>query len=241
VSVRYGAKQVGYRTPAPQVTKRRHETPAKGDCQSAIMRASGGCLDFNLQLIRFKTGTQPVGAHWADLKKDGFTHCHLPGQKLRRITRAEYKKYPTLQKWVTGHGGEVRALNALKKRGGGRFGKSKAINDYPMTWVQAVRFADRCDTVLTPELKSPGFAKKTVAATMAQVCRTLDYPLWPMTLLSMAGAEQKVAAFVSQKLQCALIFGTDRWMAKGRNRVKGWRYKPTVIWGPASARAWLRR
>jgi hypothetical protein len=205
------------------------------------MRASGGCLDFNLQVIRFKGGEQPVGAHWASLKKNGITHCKLPGQKLRPITRAEYRKYPTLQRWVNGHGHDVHALNTLRKRGGGRFGKSTAINDYPMTWDQAVRFADRCDTVLTPELKSPRFAVRTVVAAMAAVCRKYDYPLWPMTLLSMDGAQAKVAAFVSQKLQCALIFGTDRWMAKGTNKIKGWTYKPTVIWGPASARAWLRR
>lgn len=235
MSVRYGARTVGFHTPAPHVTRRRHETPAAGDTQSAIMRASGGCLDYNLQIIVFKTGLTPVGMHWPKVGQNGFTHCHLKGHQ-RPLTRAE--KRLTVQAWVDRHGGDVRALNSLRKKGGGR--KRKAINDYPMTWAQAVRFADRCDTVLTPELKSRRFALEAVAKGMGAVCKKYDYPLWPMTLLKMVMAKEKCAAFRKQGYEFALIFGKFRSMARGTNKIKSWVYKPTEIWGPASARAWLR-
>lgn len=239
MSVRYGARHVGFETPAPRFTKRRHETPAKGDTQSAIIRASGGCLDFNLQAIKFKTGIQPVGAHWAKIGQNGFTHYAQDG-KLHKLTRRQ--KRMTIQTWVDNHGGTVKALNMLRKRGGRRTGKRRirAINDYPMTWKQAVKFADRCDTVLTPELKSIKFALEAVAKDMATVCATYNYPLWPMTLLKMKKAREKCAAFVSQGYEFALIFGKFRSQARGTNKIKGWEHKPTVIWGPASARAWLR-
>jgi len=235
MSVRYGARNVGYRTPAPKYTKRRHETAVAGDTQSAIIRANGGCLDFNVRLIKFETGTHPVGAHNTGVGQNGYTHCQLHGHRMRQLTRAERRL--TLQQWVDRHGKNVTALNALRKRGA--LSRSHPINDYAMTWRQAVKFADRCDTVLCPELKDRRFTQRAMARYMASVCKELDYPLWPMALLSMWKPAEKCAAFVGQGYEFALIFGKSRYLAYGRNKIKGWRYKPTVIWGPRSARAWL--
>lgn len=238
MSVRYGARQVGFSTPAPGNTKRRHESPKRGDAQSAIMRASGGCLDFNLQCVIIQHPSKvfvPVGAHWDSLKKNGITHTNIDG-KLRKITRAEYRKYKTIQAWVDGHGKNVRAINSLHKKGRRR----GAANDYVMTWEQAIKFADRCDTVLTPELKDLAFTLTGVAKGMADACRKLDYPLWPMTLLKMKKAAEKCAAFRSQGYQFCLIFGKFRSQARGPNKIAKWPHKPTQIWGPRSAKQWLR-
>lgn len=247
MAIRFRAKTVGYGTPAPFAIHRRHESPKTGDTQSAIIRASGDGLDINQQSIHFKALNQrlPCSGHWAKLKQNGITHCKLPGQKLRRITRAEYRKYPTMQAWVDGHGGDVAALNSLRKRGGRRTKignkRVRAINDYPMTWEQQVKFANRTDTALTPELKSPQFATvENLADYMKRICQKYDYPLWPMALLKMKFCQQKCAEFREQGDQFALIFGKFTSMARGENKIKDWKYKPTRIWGPASARRWLR-
>jgi len=235
MSVRYGARNVGFGAPAPKYTKRHHETPSAGDTQSAIINANGGCLDFNVRVIQFRTGLQIYGAHNTGVGQNGYTHCKLPGKSLRPLTRSE--KRLSMQAWVDRHGRNIEALNSLRKRGGGP--RSKPINDYPLTWGQAVRFADRCDTVLCPELKDRRFTQRAMASEMARVCKALDYPLWPMALLSMWKPDQKCAAFVGQDYEFALIFGKQLYLAYGRNKIAGWKHKPTVIWGPKAARAWL--
>lgn len=244
MAIRLHGKTIGYGTPAPFAIRRRHESPKTGDTQSAIIRASGGALDINQQNIYFSAlkKTLSCSGHWETLKKNGITHCKIGNHPLRRITRAEYKKYPTMQTWVNGHGGDVEALNQLRKRGGRRtkIGKKRvrAINDYPMTWWQQVKFAERCDTALTPEMKDWSKIQE-VADYMKWVCKHFNYPLWPMALLKMKFCEQKCAAFRENHDQFALIFGKFTFMARGANKIKNWKYKPTRIWGPASARHWL--
>lgn len=239
MSVKYHGRRVGFGTPAPQVTRRRHETPYAGDTQSAIIRASGGCLDVNLGLIKFKGRPLkvPVTGHWPQVGRNGFTHWKPgPKQPLKKLTAAQKKM--TMQAWVDHHGGTIHALNMLRKRGGGK--RKRPINDYPLTWGQAVAFADRCNTVLTPEVKDTEFANRLIAKSMAEVCGKHDYPLWPMALLKMRKCKEKCEAFTIQNLEFALIFGKFRAMARGTNKIKGWEHKPTVIWGPASARQWLK-
>lgn len=238
MSVRLGGKQVGYGSPAPLNPTRRHEPPKYGDAQDALRRSKGRCLDLNLQLVEFATSRGrrylPVAAHWAKVGQNGYTHV-WEDKKLRTLTRNERRM--TLQLWVDRHGGTVRALNALRKRGR----KGGPITNYPMTWAQLVPYAAKVGAVMTPELKHPRFSYHYVAAHMDSVCKANDYPLWPMTLLWMSNARGKCNAFRARGLHFAIIFGNRKHLAYGRNPLTSWRAdrRPTRIWGPPAARSWL--
>lgn len=245
MSVRYRGNLVGFDATMPTSTSRRHESPAKGDTQSAIEAAMGGCLDINEQVIwlRFKVGGHwvrlaiPVSGHWGTLGRDGYTHTFKGRQRgARKLTRAE--KRLSYQQWVDRYDGTTADLNAVCKRG---WGRRRGHWDHPMTWWQQVTHANRVGTILTPELKSQAFATNpAVAAHMVEVCRRFDYPLWTMALLNMKRAAGKCAQIRRAGGQFALIFGRFRHLARGSSKVAGWPVKPTRIWGPKSARQWLR-
>lgn len=234
--VRYRGRLVGFDTPAPASTRRRHETPTRGDSQSAIIRASGGCLDFNMTALTFNTHTGrhylPVAGHWPNVGQNGWTHTNIGGG-IRPLTKAE--KHMSLQSWVNSHGGNIHALNSLLKHAG------RHEWDYAMTWGQAVPFAADHNTILTPELKSQAFRFFTLAKHMASVCREHDYPFWAMALVNMKYAREKCAAVVAAGGSFALIYGHNRRLALKPPAGWPWTPKPTRNWGPVWARRWWNK
>lgn len=239
--VAYHGNRVGFDAVMPRSTRRRHESPKYGDAQSAIARARGGCLDINLQTVLVDLGDgrrrhMPVTGHWGRLGSDGWTHTTLGRQRgLRRLTRAE--KRLTYQQWVNRHGRGLRALQSLRKPGR----RGSAPTDSCLTWNQAVAHAERVGTVLTPELKSRRFATHSyISEHMVAVCRKHDHPLWAMALLNMWRPQDKCRRMIGAGGQFALIFGRARHLARGSSKIRSWPVQPTRIWGPKSARQWLR-
>ncbi len=245
-----------FNTPMPGSTQRAHFTPARGDCHAAIMavgrKALGSdkikALDANLQAIKVKLKGiwvwRVVLGHWGVLGRDGYTHWvdskgkhhALVTPRMARKARRSGKKLTvqttmSYQQWINDHGGSEESLHLLRKRNGNTV----------LTWEAAVTIAKRNGVVLCGELKSRAFATTAALAEyMVAVCRRLDYPCWVMSLLSMWNAQGKCQMFRTAGADFALIFGRFRNQAKGANKIVHWTNKPDQIWGPASARQWLK-
>ena len=190
-------------------------------------------LDFDVQAVQVVEGGKHVwrviGSHWGKLGKDGYVRWVDANGKTHALTRAQ--KRMTFQRWINMHGGRASAVKMLRKRNG----------DTVLYWEEAVSYARAKGVVLCPELKSRAFALYDGPAQyMAWVCKRYDYPLWSMALLSMWGPNLKCARMRKAGGQFALIFGRFRLSARGKNKIAGWSVKPNQIWGPASAKAWLR-
>lgn len=238
MTVRFHGNVIGCDATMPQRTKRRHESAKYGDTEAAIARSSGQCLDFNQVTVVFNLADGrrrlAVSGHWGVLGRDGYTHTTVgPQRGLRPLTKAERRM--SYQAWTDRHGGTAAALQTLRKRGRRR----GPLDQKPLTWAQAVRIATRENTVLIPELKSIWFQLRQVADYMVSVCASQNYPLWPMTLIWMRKAEEKVDAFREAGSQIAVIFGNRRRLAFGRNLVARWDREPTRVWGPGPAARWV--
>lgn len=234
MTVFYKGKHRGFDSPMPFATRRKHSSPRAGDCKAAIKRAQHGCMDGNLQVVFLwvagRLTAVPYLGHWTRLGMNGITHTDISGTR-RKLTLRERRL--TYQQWCNRHGRDLEALNSLMKRVGGQWNRV-------LTWDQAVEYADEVNTIITPELKSRAFAKIAVAAKVVDVCRKYDYPCWTMALLKMKLCRQKCAAIRFNGGQFAIIFGKFRRMARGANKTAKWTTKPNEIWGPKSARQWLR-
>lgn len=236
--MRSGTRILHWDTPAPPATQRLHLSTKVGDSKHGIRLAARRglgadgvkALDFNMQTVAVSVERNgvarfevvPVSGHWAQLGRNGYTRCYQNG-RLRVLTRAE--KRLTYQQWVNRHGCTLASLQTLRRRNG----------DYPLTWGQAVQYAASKGVMLTPELKSPAFARRDVAEGMIWACKKFDYPLWAMALPTMKFAAQKCAAVVGAGGSFCLIFGRGirgriRRIATGRRVSKGWTVPPTRFW-----------
>lgn len=231
---------VGFTTPPFANTQRRHLKTTIGDAEAAIRstaRVPAGpdhvkCLDFNVQVITIwedgKKRYIVVGGHWARFWLNGFRIYKGKDGHFHPIPAKQ--RHWTMQQWVNHYGGNMAALKMLHRKNG----------DQVLTWGEAVWIADSVDVVLCPELKTPAFRYRDVCEQMVWACEKFNYPLWSMALLKMRFAREKCAAMISAGGHFSLIFGKFRSQARGTNKVAGWKVKPNEIWGPKSARQWLR-
>jgi len=239
--MRSGSRVLDWDTPMPAATGRLHLSTKVGDSYHGIRlcanRPAGAdklkALDWNMQTVVVMVpgrGLQvvPMSGHWPQLGKNGYKRCRQRTGGVRRLTRAERRM--TYQEWVDKHDRSLDALKAVRRRNG----------DRPLTWGEAVQYAVVHGVVLIPELKSRAFARVDVAEGMRWACEKFDHPFWAMALLNMWGASRKCAAVRAAGGQFALIFGRFRRLARGTNKVKGWSSKPTQIWGPRTAKWWIR-
>jgi hypothetical protein len=235
MSVKFHGRAVGFSTPPPRATTRAHRSPKTGDCKNAIIAAGGGCMDGNVNVVYLwvigKMTAVPFLGHWTRFRMNGFTHYKGKDGIIRPIPKKQL--HWTYQQWCNHHGRDIASLNMLVKRVGGRWQQA-------LTWEQAVEIAIEHNTVITPELKAQAFKLPQVAAKIVDVCRAHDYPCWAMALLKMKFCRQKCAAVIGQGGHFSIIFGKFRKMARGTNKIRTWVIKPSQIWGPASARQWLR-
>lgn len=234
----------------PVQTQRAHYSTKTGDSEWSIRhtghKASGSdrvkAQDFNTGLIRLwftpslakalgipfdrrRRILVSIGSHWPDLFKNGWRYDEgAPGG-----SRTKINKNTTIQHWVDAHGGTYEALKRLERKNG----------DKILLFVEAIRIAKEVGVVLTPEAKSQGYRFKSGMATLVEPCRRENYPCWIMALLSMKYAQSK--CYWAEELggHFALIFGRFRRQARGANKVKHWKRKPSIIWGPSSARKWI--
>jgi hypothetical protein len=224
----------------PENTQRNHPAYKRANSYAAIRATARKplgpdhvrCLDWDMQTIVVTIGgrrvTIPISGHWKTLGANGYTRWN-DGHRTRRLTRAQ--KRMTTQAWVDRHGGTIAALHQPRRANGDRY----------LTWEESVTYAKSHGVILTPELKSLAFALPDVAQAMVAVCKKHDYPLWAMALLRMKNCRGKCEAIVGAGGQFAVIFGRFRSMAARRPADwANWRHKPTKIWGPARAKAWLR-
>jgi len=173
----------------------------------------------------------PFLGHWTRFRMNGYTHYRDAHGVVRKIPKRQLGW--TYQQWCNHHGRDIAALNMLVKKVRGKWEKA-------LTWEQAVVIAKSHNTIITPELKAQAFKKPSVAARLVDVCRQHDYPCWAMALLKMKFCREKCAAVVNAGGHFSIIFGKFRRMARGTNKIARWTIKPSRIWGPASARQWLR-
>lgn len=240
-----GRTTLGFATPPFRNTQRLHLPTTKGDSAAGIRacqhKPAGPdhvkCLDYNTSVVKYRNAQGETkyiihGAHWSRFRMNGYTLWRDKQGHYHKIKGKQ--RFWTYQQWVDHYkgaaGGPTQALHMLYRPNG----------DPVQTWVEAVGYAKRCGVVLTPELKSVLFALNVVAEQFVNVCKTRDYPCWPMALLKMRRAKEKCHAIIKAGGYFALIFGKFRSQARGENKVRDWPTKPTVIWGPKTARQWLR-
>lgn len=239
--MRSGTRTLHWDTPPPGATQRLHLSPKVGDSRHGILLAAHHpagadhvmALDFNMQtvVLTFPGGSRrlvAIGAHWPKVGQNGYDRYKDKAGRVHKLTAAQ--KRLTIQQWVDHHGGTHHALQMLRRRNGDQF----------LTWEEAVRFASKHGVVLTPELKSRAFANRLLASEMVSTCKKYDYPLWSMALLSMKDAQGKAAAIIGAGGHFSLIFGRFTSQARGTNKIARWSVKPSQIWGPATAKRWIR-
>lgn len=173
----------------------------------------------------------PYLGHWTRFRMNGFTHWMDKAGHVHPIPKKQL--HWTYQQWCNAHGRDIASLNMLVK-------KVSGVWQHALTWDQAVVIALEHHTVITPELKSQAFGKHPAARALVEVCKKHDYPCWAMALLKMKFCRQKCAAVRFYGGGFSIIFGKFRRMARGTNKIAKWTTKPNQIWGPASARQWLR-
>lgn len=238
-----GNRTLTFDTPPPQHVTRFHPPYRKANSKWAI-RATGNqrvggdgvkAMDFDTRTVMLKLESGgsdhvAIGAHGGTIGKDGWTHyINERGVRVKLTFRQRRMSYQAFINW---RGGDRKALHSLRR--------AKVPGDHPITHYEAMQYAEGEGVVLTPELKSLNFAAPAVADRLVNNCRKRDYPCWTMALLSMKEADGKCEAIIEAGGHFSLIFGKFRHLARGKNKIASWGVKPTRIWGPITARQWLR-
>lgn len=195
-----------------------HDTPARGDNKSAILRAAqpGGpfAIDGNLTILCGEIWL----LHWTTAARNGYT-------------RVVDKR--------TGH---VRPMTKFERHAPGSWwGKSgikrwrRPNGEHPLTYDEAVAFAVKHHVVIIGELKSRLFAQQKWANKVVAIAKKHDHPAWFKGLFNMKFPGGKAKAIRAAGGQFALIFGKfvkgrKARLAAGRRTTKKWVKQPTRIW-----------